>query len=102
MISREEWLRLRTAAAGGQSSPHPVSDRKERHERSKAIVKHWENTIEVSVYIYQLLGISSDGNDPPTGATLEEASGQRAERGKRRSECMLSLITLDIDIMLVV
>ena len=54
MISREEWLRLRTAATGGQSSPHPVSDRKERHERSKAIVKHWENTIEVSV-VHQLL-----------------------------------------------
>ena len=48
MISRDEWLRLRSAARGGdQTLPQPVSDRKERHERSKAIVKNWENTIEV-------------------------------------------------------
>lgn len=49
VITRDEWLRLQLAARGGNGSPHPaVSDRKERHERSKAIVKHWENTIEVS------------------------------------------------------
>ena len=48
MISREEWTRLQQSAALGAKSPAgPVSDRKERHERSKAIVKNWENTIEV-------------------------------------------------------
>lgn len=47
MISREEWARLQSAALGAKSPAGPVSDRKERHERSKAIVKNWENTIEV-------------------------------------------------------
>jgi hypothetical protein len=47
VISREEWARLQSAALGAKSPAGPVSDRKERHERSKAIVKNWENTIEV-------------------------------------------------------
>lgn len=47
VITKEEWRRLKVAARGDKVSPHVISDRKERHERSKAIVKHWENTIEV-------------------------------------------------------
>ena len=50
VITREEWFRLRAAAKGVRGPSLPVSDRKERHERSKAIVKNWENTIEVSGY----------------------------------------------------
>ena len=52
MISREEWARLHSAARGAKSpAGGPISDRKERHERSKAIVKNWENTIEVFFFI---------------------------------------------------
>lgn len=47
VITKQEWLRLKSAAYGNKASPHVTNDRKERHERSKTIVKHWENTIEV-------------------------------------------------------
>lgn len=57
MISREEWARLHSAARGAKSpAGGPISDRKERHERSKAIVKNWENTIEVFFFI----GVTND------------------------------------------
>lgn len=55
MISREEWARLQSAALGVKGPAEPASDRKQRHERSKAIVKNWENTIEVAKLLrYQL------------------------------------------------
>ncbi len=51
MISREEWARLQSAALGDKNPVGPINDRKERHERSKAIVKNWENTIEVNLWL---------------------------------------------------
>lgn len=50
VVSGEEWQRLKKKALGERRNEPAVrkTDREELHERSKRIVKNWENTIEVS------------------------------------------------------
>lgn len=53
MVAASEWARI--CGNVTKEEKKIVNDREELHERSKAIVKNWENTIEVGVIICLLL-----------------------------------------------
>lgn len=50
VLSGAEWYRICNSVQGKKQ---PQNDREDLHEKSKSVVKNWENTIEVSRQLLQ-------------------------------------------------
>ncbi|XP_064401138.1 cilia- and flagella- associated protein 210-like [Halichondria panicea] len=46
VLTHAEWGRICAGVMKDRGAKKPLNDREELHQRSKSIVKHWENTIE--------------------------------------------------------